>query len=46
MFKLRSPIVYIRKEPKRTQVRCFGCSVDLWLSEENLRVINYCTSCR
>ena len=46
MFKLRNPFVYVGKKPKLTQVRCFSCGVALWLSKNNLRVINYCTSCR
>jgi len=46
MFKLRSPIVCVRKGPKLIKVGCFSCSEDIWLTQENIRVINYCVSCR
>jgi len=46
MFKLRSPIVFVRKEPKLIKVGCFSCAADIWLTQENVRVINYCASCR
>jgi hypothetical protein len=45
MFRLRSPIVYIRKEPKLVKVGCFSCASDIWVAPVNVRVINYCASC-
>jgi hypothetical protein len=46
MFKLRNPFVYVGKKPKLTKVGCFSCSADIWLTQENMRVINYCVRCR
>lgn len=46
MFKLRSPFVYVKKEPRLVNVRCFSCGKDLWLTQQNIRVVNYCGECR
>ena len=46
MFKLRNPFVYVKKEPKLIEVRCFACATTIWLSQQNVRVINYCGGCR
>ena len=46
MFKLRSPFVYVGRKPKLIKVDCFSCAESIWLTQENVRVINYCASCR
>lgn len=46
MFKLRNPFVYIGRKPKLIEVRCFACATTIWLSQQNVRVINYCGGCR
>jgi hypothetical protein len=46
MFKLRSPLVHTGRKPKLIRVGCFSCSADIWLTQNNVRVVNYCTSCR
>ena len=46
MFKLRSPIDFVRKEPKLIKVGCFSCAASTWVAPANVRVVNYCASCR
>lgn len=46
MFKIRNPFVYTGKKPRLTKVGCFSCGKELWLSQQNIRVINYCGECR
>ena len=46
MFKLRNPFVYTKKEPRLVKVRCFSCAKDVWLTQLNVRVVNYCGDCR
>ena len=46
MFKLRSPIVFVKKERKLVSVGCFSCAAVFQVAKENLRVVNYCGVCR
>jgi len=46
MFKLRNPFVFVGRKPKLIKVGCFSCAADVWLTQDNVRVVNYCVTCR
>ena len=46
MWKLQSPFIYVRKNPKAIRVNCYSCGAYFWVYLENLRVTNFCEECK
>jgi hypothetical protein len=46
MYALGLEIRRDRREKKYSMLSCYKCGKITWVAKDNLRVYNYCTSCK
>ena len=45
MIKLQSPFIVTRKKPRLISARCFHCGKGIYVTQDKLRVTNFCEEC-